>query len=284
MSDNVVRYGTGDALRADKPSPSIWNDCPVGEIANNPAKGMHLFEDFHGGVLGGTTIVAGQRNGMSCFLESNDVADALVQADNKGIVLLQSDGTDADVYAITGGENKAGQFYMPLEGETKRFWFEARIAVNHITDDGNAIFVGMCQPGEAKDGGGAFTAGGAALSDVDYVGFAKLSSDTVELEYVYNEAAAGVAQTTASLKTLVANTYYRLGMKCVISGNSIEYRIFIDGEDQGDAFSVDLNAGANANWPGGTNMDFLLSVVGESGTGDGEGMLIDWIRVAQLFE
>ena len=267
MSDNVVRYGTTSAVIARAPSPSIWADCPVGEIMNNPAKGNYLFEDFHGGVLGGTTIVAGQRNGMSCFLESNDVADALVQADNDGIVLLQSDGTDADVYAITGGENKAGQFYMPLEGETKRFWFEARIAVNHITDDGNAIFVGMCQPGEAKDGGGAFTAGGAALSDIDYVGFSKLSSDTVELEFVYNEAAAGVAQTTSALKTLVANTYVRLGMKLVISGNSIEYRIFIDGVDQGNAFDIDLNNGATAPGAGGTDMDCLRSVVGGSGTG-----------------
>lgn len=284
MSDNVVRHGSAEAVIARAPSPVIWNDCPVGEIMNNPAKGNYLFEDFHGGIQGGTTLVSGQRNGLIAYLESNDVADILVQADNDGVVLLQNDGTDADVVAITGGDNKAGQFYSPLEGETKRFWFEARIAVTQIADSHTGIFVGIAQPGEAKDAGGGMTAGGAAMSDVDFVGFNILSGNGNALEFAYNEAGAGTAQTSSGLKVPVAGTFYRLGMKLVVTGNSIEYRIFIDGVDQGNAYAIDLNAGTDANWPGGTDMDLLLSVVGESAVSDGDGMKVDWIRVAQLFD
>lgn len=284
MGDNIVKHGSADDVISRAPSPSIWNDCPVGKLLADPGLGNYLFEDFHGGIQGGTTLVSGQRNGLIAYLESNDVADILVQADNDGVVLIQNDGTDADVAAITGGDNKAGQFYSPLEGENKRFWFEARIAVTQIADSHTGVFIGVAQPGEAKDAGGGMTAGGAAMSDIDFIGFNILSGDGNALEFAYNEAGAGTAQTSSGLKVPVAGTFYRLGMKLVISGNSIEYRIFIDGVDQGNLYAIDLNDGTNVNWPGGTDMDLLLSVVGESAVSDGDGMKVDWIRVAQLFD
>jgi hypothetical protein len=284
MGDNIVKHGSADDVISRAPSPSIWADCPVGKILADPGLGNYLFEDFHGGILASATPVGGQRNGLTAYVESADVADVLTQADNDGIVLLQQDGTDADVVALSGGDNRAGQFYSPLEGETKRFWFEARIAVNLLTDDHIGVFIGIAQPGEAKDGGGGMTAGGAAMSDIDFIGFNTESDDGDDLQFGYNEAGAGTVVRSTALKTLVASEYVRLGMKLVVSGNSIEYRIFIDGVDQGNLYAIDLNDGTNIHWPGGTDMDVLLSVVGESAVADGDGMLVDWVRCAQLFD
>jgi hypothetical protein len=220
---SVVTYGAPSALNSRGPSPIIWKDCPVADYEKDPALGQHVFEDFQNAITmtSNTTTTdftsgVGQVLGVIpwyVYAESDKLADVALQADNDGVILLQNDGTDADVTSITSGGNTAGGFKTPTAGGAMRkLWFEARIKPVTVTDSDGGFFVGLAQPGEAKDAGGAMAAGGASLSDVDHVGFAQLSGDGDALKLAYNEATSGTAQTGAA-GTLAAATWIRVGFK-----------------------------------------------------------------------
>lgn len=285
MSGDAVRYGAAAAVASRCPSPVIWADCPVSEIMADPSKGAHAFDDFKNSAVcasaSGVAQIPGDINWYA-YLESDDTADASIQADDDGVLLLQSDGTDADVYAITTGNNAAGAWKTPAVGSPpsgpKKLWFECRVKTVSITDADGGWFVGLCQPGEAKDAGGAMAAGGASLSDVDHIGFAVLSGDMDALLYAYNEATSGTAQTGAAA-TIAAATWYRLGFKVDQDGSGWKIRFYVNGVDLGDSVAIDISK-TNANYPSSTNMDALLAYVAESGTADADGLYIDWVRVA----
>lgn len=274
-----VTYGSDDAVVARMPSPSLWNDCPVEVLKRDPAKGQHYFNDFHQAVVGGSTLVLGQPGGLTAYLESNAAGDLAVVASQAGEMDMVADGTDQDVYCVTSGDNVAGKFLTPTAGAAKNFWFEARVKVSTITDGDIGLFVGLAQPGEAKDAGGVFGGDAAALADVDYVGFAILEGDGDALRLVYNEATSGVAQSAAAA-TVAADTYVRVGFKVTtgVKGRKV-LRWFINGAELSTDNDVDLNK-ANANWPGNTAMDLVLSLVGGTSAADGDKLTVDWIRVA----
>ena len=287
-----TRFGAADAVVSRMPSPAIWNDCPVQSIRNDPAKGQHIFDDFKNSqvMTSNTTITTftsgvGQVQGdvnWYAYQENDAVADIAVQTDDEGWLLLQNDGTDAHVAAIATGSNVEGRFCTPTAGRAKKLWFEARVKVVSITNSDDANFIGLCAPGECKDAGGAMAAGGASMSDVDYVGFAKLSGDCDDLTLVYNEATLGTAQSDTGVITLAAITWIRIGFKVVTKSQGTYLQWYADGEYLGSAYDVDLTH-ANANWPSTTNMAALISHVGGSGVGDGDGIYIDWVRVAQEY-
>jgi hypothetical protein len=290
---SVVTYGAPSALNSRGPSPIIWKDCPVADYEKDPALGQHVFEDFQNAITmtSNTTTTdftsgVGQVLGVIpwyVYAESDKLADVALQADNDGVILLQNDGTDADVTSITSGGNTAGGFKTPTAGGAMRkLWFEARIKPVTVTDSDGGFFVGLAQPGEAKDAGGAMAAGGASLSDVDHVGFAQLSGDGDALKLAYNEATSGTAQTGAA-GTLAAATWIRVGFKIEFrQQGGMELRWYVNGVDLGDSLVVNLN-GTNANWPGATDMDILLAYVGESGVADGDGIYVDWVRCAEQY-
>jgi len=287
-----VRFGSADAVVSRMPSPIIWNDCPVTGIMTDPAKGQHIFDDFKNSlvVTANTTNTAfttgvGQVHGdvnWYAYAESDTVADIVIQADDDGVLLLQTDGTDADVTAIATGTNSEGRFLTPTAGRAKKLWFEARVKFVSITNSDDASFIGLCAPGECKDAGGAMAAGGASMSDVDYVGFAKLSGDCDDLTLVYNEASLGTAQSDTGVITLVAATWIRIGFKVVTKGQGTYLQWYADGVYLGSSYDVDLTL-ANAHWPSTTDMAALISHVAESGASDADGIYIDWVRVAQEY-
>jgi hypothetical protein len=289
---NEVIYGGASAVNSRGPSPKIWNDCPVEEFGEVPGKGIHIFEDFKNALVGketasGTDFTSSVGNIAGVipwytFAESDKLVDLALQADVDGVLMLDQDGTDADVDCIVSGDNVVGSFVTPVIGETKGFWFEARVKFSTIDDDTAGSFIGLCQPGEAKDAGGAMAAGGLTMQDIDYIGFARLSDDGDDLTIVSNEAASGVAQSTGSLITLVADTYVRIGFKLVSAGGSTTIRFYADGVDLGDAVAITVDT-ANANFPSETLMAATLSWIAESATANAENMKIDWVRVAQQY-
>jgi len=287
-----VRFGSADAVVSRMPSPIIWNDCPVTGIMTDPAKGQHIFDDFKNSLVAtsntttttfatGVGRVLGDVNWYA-YQENDAVADIVIQADDDGVLLLQNEGTDADVAAIATGSNVEGRFLTPTAGRAKKLWFEARVKFVSITNSDDGSFIGLCAPGECKDAGGAMAAGGASMSDVDYVGFAKLSGDCDDLTLVYNEATLGTAQSDTGVITLKADTWVRIGFKIVTKGQGTYLQWYADGAYLGSSHDVDLTL-ANAHWPSTTDMAALISHVGESGVADADGIYIDWVRVAQEY-
>lgn len=278
----LIRYGSEDAVASRMPSPSIWSDCRVSTFLENPQVGAHMFDDFRNSVVlpnaSGVGQIVGDANWYA-FAESESVADTALQADDEGVLLLQTDGTDQDIYAITTGANVAGVWKAPSAGNAKGYWFEARIKVNTVTDGDIGLFVGLAEPGEAANALGVFAGDAAALAtDKTYVGFAILEGDGDDLCIVYDEDDSGTASKTTGKITLAANTWVRVGFR-VKSGY---VRFYKDGEDLGDDVAIDIRQ-ANVNWPSAHDLDAIVSLVSGSGAADGDGVYIDWVRVAMEY-
>ena len=285
----LIRYGSEDAVVSRMPSPSIWSDCRVSTFLENPQVGAHMFDDFRNSVVlssdstatdfnAGVGHVGGDAN-WYVFAESDKVEDVAVQADDEGVLLIQTDGTDEDVYAITTGNNVAGVWKAPSAGNPKGYWFEARIKVNTVTDGDIGLFVGLAEPGEAANGLGVFAGDAAALAaDKTYVGFAILEGDGNDLCIVYDENDSGTASKTTGKITLVANTWVRVGFR-VKSGY---VRFYQDGEDLGDDVAIDIRQ-ANVNWPSAHDLDAIVSLVDATNGANGDGVYIDWVRVAMEY-
>jgi len=284
----IVSYGTAASPVSRMPSPIIWADCPVESFRASPDKGFHKFDDFQNSVLGvphatdfisGVGQITGDIN-WYLYCESDKQADVVVQADENGSVLLETDGTDADVTCITTGGNKAGIMKTPAIGApAKGLWFEARVKVVSVTDGDAGVFVGLAQPGEAKDGGGCMGADASSLADVDYIGFVQLSGDGDALKYCYNEATSGTAQSGAA-KTIAADTWYRLGVK--VDRQNGKVRFYVDGVDLGDSVAIDISK-TNANFPSSTDMDVVIGFTADGTGADHDGIYVDWVRIAREY-
>ena len=286
-----VRYGSAAHVVARGPSPIIWADCPVVSFLNDPGKGIHYFDDFQNSVVleeeagrsawtGGIGHIAGDMN-WEGYVETALIADIALQADDEGVLMLDTDGTDDQGAGITTGNNVQGVFRSPKVGESKKFWFECRIKTNTITTGDLPFFVGLMEPGKLSSGsplGAAPTAPG----DFDYIGFFVAEADGDDLTIIYNEASSGTAQSVTGQITLVADTYIRIGFKLVLDGNSMKIHFYADGVDLGVDAEVDIGS-TNANWPGNTNMDVIITSTSGTNGENGDNLKIDWVRVAQEF-
>lgn len=289
---SVVHLGAAEHTNSRGPSPKIWAGCPVQDLLVDPGKGIHVFEDFKNALVSKETASAtdftssvGRLDGVIpwyLFAESDKLADIALQDDDDGVLLLDNDGTDADVNAITSGDNVAASFKTPGIGSVNRIWFEARVKWSAVADDDGGSFIGLSAAGEAKDAGGGMAAGGASMSDIDHIGFARYSGDGDDLAVVYNEATSGTPSTETGQKVLVGDTWYRLGFKIERQAQGSKIRFYIDGIDLGDDVAIDISV-TNADYPSDTDMAALLSWVGESGVENGNSMSIDWVRIAQEY-
>ncbi len=288
---SIIQYGAANHVVARGPSPSIWADCPVNTFLKDPGKGSHRFDDFRNSGIeleeaarsawtGGIGKIVGDMNWYG-FTETALVVDVALQADDEGVLMLDTDGTDDDTVGITGGDNVQGVWRSPKVGETKKFWFEARFKVNTITNTDLSFFIGLMEPGKLSNGS-PLGAAPTAPVDVDYIGFFVAEADGDDLTIIHNEAGAGTAQSTTGQITLVADTYIRIGMKLVIDGNSIKVRFYADGVDLGDDAAVDISS-TDVNWPGDTNMDVMITATSGAAGEDGDNLKVDWVRIAQEF-
>ncbi len=285
---DVVHLGTSAGVNTRGPSPRIWNKGDVQEFKDDPVKGIIVFDDFRNSFTtqeeagrtawtGGIGHIAGDINWQG-YTETAAVADVALQADDEGVLMLDTDGSDDDVVGITTGDNTQGIFKSPEEGVRKSFYFEVRYKASTVTDGDLPHFIGLMEPGKLADGTPLGALG--VLADVDYIGFHVDESDGNGVDIVYNEATSGTAQATTGLIAIVADTYIRLGFKVEILGLSMKVRFFVDGVDLGDGAAIDIST-ADTNWPGATNMDVVICATSGTNGEDGDNLKIDWVRVAQ---
>lgn len=283
---SIVKYGRAEDVVARMPSPKIWADCPTILLTQEPAKGVHLFDDFKNSVVSlvgdsatdlATKLcnVIGDVNWYA-YIDTDKRVDVALQADDSGVLMLDDDGTDDNVYMITTGNNVAGVINTPKKGERKRFWFEARVKMSTVTNTDLGLFVGLAQPGEAKDGHILGALG--ALAAVDYFGFWIQEADGDDVCVVYNESGAGTAQAVHDALTMVANTWYRIGMRLDVDSDII--KCYVDGVYLGTTYDIDVSS---VNFPSDTDMDVLIGISSGATGENGDNLKIDWVRVAQEY-
>ena len=271
---NPVKFGSADAVVARMPSPKIWADCPILQFQADPAKGIHVFDDFHVLSCGDTTTVSSAAFWYP-FIDSG--GSLALEASREGHLNIDVGATQHDQVTIVSGDLTAGLAKMPTKGEGKKFWFEARIQMGVVAGtDAQSAFIGFAAVGSAAND--KLILDTVALEDVDYLGFFASEADADDLTIVYNRltATAGTAQSDTGKIALVVDTWIRVGFRLDVSTDKIH--VYVNGVDLGADAEIDVSS---ANFPYGTSLALVLSV--KAGNGTPDNMLVDWVRFAQEY-
>lgn len=195
------------------PSPAIWENCPWDEMVRDPELGVTFFDDFivcPGAIAAEVTMGPYQTYiDTGGVIATGDGASLLPAASGPqcGVLNLLMDNTDNDQIFMGGnvGIIAAGQATY-----TKPWWFEARIAVELITDTQCGLFCGLMEAGTAIADGVIVDAG--TMADKDYIGFHRLEADGDKLDTIHNLSGGADVTVKADAVTLVALTWKKVGM------------------------------------------------------------------------
>lgn len=262
-----IDYKTTDTVPAGGPSPIIWADCPVITIIRDPGVGLHLHEDFDGGVI--SNDVAQSRFSL---VGTNPDIDGV--SDELSVVEIEGSGAgDDEAYLVSN------IIYELKMNSGKKMWFEAKIKFEDIDDD--SCFI--CGLGEssllAADAMTDDSSGSTTLADYDFVGFHAGCDGTNmdDIDCIYHEDGDGGTVTRVAEAVdnadLVDDTYIQLGMK--FDGVKT-VTFYVDGVAVTTTLDIDDFATGTAN-----ELDPLGIIVGiKNLQGTASFLAADWIRFA----
>lgn len=247
MSANTVDLFADKVMdTTNRWSPSIWNDCPVLDILENPNLGVYLKYDFAvAPVLVTPTITteALYGQGLKAFGSAGGTILPLKLLGGGGLVFTETDDNEGVSIATIS---------LPFQIATtkKKLWFEARLKNSVVTDTENGFVVGLWEQQTLSATVPIAAAG--TLADANFVGFHRLEGDGDQIDTVYK--ANGITQvtvkadaisTTAGVHTaagsLAADTYIKLGMVFDPADNRLRY--YINGVKLPDYYTVTATAG-----------------------------------------
>jgi len=113
------------------PANSMWWDCPLNEIRQDPSVGFEWFEDFH--------HFTSTQEGLTSVLTNTGTAAVVTGLHGGQLRIEASDGTAAD-----NDESSVGSTYtflLPAAGV--EIWYEASIKFTEIATDDANIMVGL---------------------------------------------------------------------------------------------------------------------------------------------
>lgn len=214
----------------DSLSPAIWSRV---SIPADPRGGFTFFDNFHS-FAGAVSTNVGTYNGAAgAYRSYEDTGGSIAQlaTNRNGVVRLTTDGTDNDeVWIQPGGATTVlgavGSSFA--NGNTLPLLFETRFKISQITS-GN-LFLGLSEEGLAA--ADTITDAGA-LASKDFLGFAMLEDAAATLKFIFRKA-GGAAVTVATVKTLVEDTWYKVGFAFDPNGLAAnKITIYLDGVDIG---------------------------------------------------
>jgi hypothetical protein len=260
------------------PSPVIWADCPVNEIAHDPSTGFHYYDSFENYVSTATTVI--NASGYPVF-EGDSAIDG-VAGSSAGELAVKST-TNNEGASLQVGGTKGAPFVIPADSTGGKLWFEARVKVNDISNDVGQLYIGLA--GEAA-GTADFGLGGGDIGDFDVLGFLRHEEDGDTFDIITQKTSAGFDTILADAVTLVADTYIKVGFVYEPNGdNAKKIKFYTNGAEltsyvgkaSGDAT---VYLADSTNFPGGEEMSLLVSSHAESA--DDNIITVDWWRAAQL--
>lgn len=201
MVDRITKYdvpGNGRAL-----SNSLWANCPLQSIRENPGKGFYFEDDFSGLRTGVYTATQATSGTFAAGTEYGGVAVA-----------------DPGAATATQGINVQATAAQFLPAVDKKIFFEARIKASAITSGIN-FFLGLAEVDTT-------VIAASAVSTANHAGWSSVTADGILL---FNSEKASAGNTGAAT-TLVAATYLKLGF--LIDGLT-SIKQFIDGVETGTA-------------------------------------------------
>jgi len=213
MSGSVTNFSqAGDS---NKPSPSVWADCPLQELIDL-GTGYYYHNDFLGGPVTATvTAASGTIPGMSIRADAATVS-SYVAGRVGGFLDIETDGDDND--AFTAHSEPLGTV---TRNSGKKFWAEVAIELGDVTMDGGLFFGLVEEAGATLE---LIADNAAALVGESYIGFRVLADnpDAVDIAYkldagteveVLADATNATAIESASRANLVNDTSVKLAVR-----------------------------------------------------------------------
>jgi len=244
-------------------SPLIWADCPILGIMADPGLGVLAKDDF--------TVV--QTTGFPYEISGTNGTFTAV-AGSPGVGLISTTALDNNECHIAYNRDVAGVITC---NATKKWWFEAKIALNQIADTFGA-FVGLLQQGASQD---------ALMGDDDMIltaGIDKIGFQIVEAvanaapywRTMMDLAARAAISETAALASI---NWVKLGMKSEPNADATvaTVKFFVDGVELADTTTT-----AATNFPLNVCLIPHFGVKSGAAAGVDVTMSISWWMAAQL--
>lgn len=273
MTAPLVRYRANFAAADTNrlKSPNIWSDCPEVQIREGSIGGMYSDWDFVDGGLITSPTTEAALVGLPLIGFGSSGA-TVTYGDEQGGTLVLTEATDNEAVYV---KNKPGAFQISsLKG---KFWFEARIKVNAITDNQIGFLLGMFDDVAMTVVVPLSTANPPILATTgNFVGFWGREEDAgmVHTEYKADGVTTVVVQ--ESVHQFVADTYVKLGMK--FDPKDAYLRFYVNNVEQSskklipNATGTDFPADVRLNWMFGQRLGASTSSL----------TTCDWIKVYQL--
>ncbi|MEW6439247.1 MAG: hypothetical protein AB1508_19015 [Pseudomonadota bacterium] len=268
-------------LSTTGPSPAIWADCPVLDMALDPRIGYHVFDDFLSWPLIGTQTTQIAHDKYKVFNTGSGVVtqvSAVNSVETSGGILSITLDTDNDSGSIA---QAYPSFLLTGSATTSaKLWFEARVAVNTIATNTLGFMVGLAEVEQWTLATGVpFNGGDGITNSASFIGFRKTEDGLGSIDSVYSDRATSFTNIGAGQASCTANTFVKLGFRYDPSLLADCVSFYCDGVKMATTFarsSVTGTTNLKANALG-----LIAAVIADSG-GTSGAFYMDWWRVAQL--
>jgi hypothetical protein len=285
MGVNAVDFKQNlSRVTARGPSPNVWADCPILDIAEDPGIGIHLYEDWSRmPVLTTPTITteAFYGSGWKAFGSAGGTVVSATIEGGGGLTLTETDdnqGIGLQLIALP----------FKISRSHGKFWMEWRLKTNTVSDTEHGFFVGL---GDSMTLSATVPiAAAGTLADENIVGFHRLEGDGDQLDTVYK--ADGVTQVTLQSDVLdttntvagalAADTYIKLGMVYDPSQDQAgSSRLSFYVNNVRLSTSYEMASGSGTDFPNDVQLAPLFAMLCASN--NDAVVTLEWVRAAQLY-
>lgn len=263
---------------ADKPSPSIWADCPGNDL-NDTGVGIFRHHEFLVTPLVTTTITSALLGRLTVDgLQIDGDDDTVVKqgtVGEKGVLHLETDGDDNDAAAVF-----SAPFGKIAKNSGKKLWLEVYAAPGDDDADMSTFF-GLTELAGLSRDVLADDAAADGLITESVIGFLQDNGDDNAYDIVYRKDAGTVVTVLANSTNSPAITAQGGTVAAVVADTFHKYGLKFDGNDKLDFF-VDGYKVATQTVDSTIDQSklygFILAI--KTGTGAAEDIKAGWVRYA----
>lgn len=275
MAVQPITFEGTDASRM--PSPSIWGRCPWRAIEDGLTPGAVFFDDFMS--IPKTPPTTEGNWGQYAAFTSTGGGIANDTTELGGAAKFSSDD-DAEGASI---RTLITPFKIIQTG--KRFWMEARILTLNITDTTVTCFLGLMEDAALTASVPLINSSPTALADKNLLGFFRTETALkgANMNSVYKVDGVTAVTVQSDIVTMVAATYFKLGMKYEPSGDKAgNYALSFYVNGARCTTSKLIPSAAGTDFPNDISLGPVFAVLNAAGTSPGS-MSMDWWKFAQEY-